>query len=1204
VKHHARKSSAVPSKSSDDGSGASSGRHPKALLATLTLAIAAFLALTAAPALAREAGASYEVSGAFGSAGTEPGQFKNPGHVAAEPTTGNVLVADSGNGRVQVFAPDGTYLTSFGPGVLTTPVGIAIDQATGAIYVSDSGAEAILKFSSDGAPIPTYTQDLTFASPAQGTGAGQVGSFASAIAVDPSSHDLLVADAGNKRVDRFSAAGTNVASFNGVVSESGSLSKPIDIAVGLAGSVYVVDVEGETVWYGGISHLRRFTASGGADGELATVLPSAVTIDPGNGDILVSGHSKYGEIRVVYNFYGDGTPIGTSSLAPGFSGEGYEGEVRGLAVTGTEAAARLYALYAFDRYEFEPGLEEFFGAPGVEILLPRAIPAVSIEAPSPVASTSAHLNGKVAPGFEAASAFFEYSSDGVNWTATPEQTLAAGPGEETVEADLTLLPNTAYSVRLVAKNDFHTVTSGVETFSTPVSAPLVTDEHTGDRVPTSATLFGKLNAYGLYTTYHFEYGLSTAYGQRAPAGAEGPAGSSFTPRVFAQAITGLQPGTEYHFRLVATNSVGTTDGADATFTTPVEVEAPVRAYEQVSPVDKDGANVEAQRGFQASLDGNRIFYRTNSPISPNCEYEGSGAPYFPLSVGSRDESNWSSYGVDPPIPTERGPSEHGDPVIKIAVTMGVSEDGSESLSASLKKLAPGAGEGDSNLYLRNSATGAYSTILSLPGPAYYQSLAVINAGNNPFWTGTPNFDHVLLSSAQFSEPIVSGTPPGALIDWTNGELRLVSRQPDGTATAGKGLSISDDGSVIVFSATPPGFPAELLVRVDGAPSERIPGSFAGATADGHSVFVTGVELTPDSQPGMISLYRYDVGSGATELLTTMGEDFETYVLATSDENEGQITYPPPPLYAGPNGPSIYFISRSDVAAGGVAGRKNIYAWHDGAVSHVATLEPGRDALHAFRASPDGRYFAFNSPSQLTDYDNSTTACANAGQFENPNPLGCNEVYRYDADTGQLLCASCRPDEAPPTAGSLLRPAEGYIEKGGHHVPRLMLDNGEVFFDTTDPLVAADTNGVRDVYAFNGRQPSLISSGRGDGESVFADASADGSDVFFTTSDRLVGQDDDALVDLYDARIGGGLSAQFPPPPRGECIRDDCKETPNGGPELPFGGSESLSEPAKAPARKRCGKGRHQVKSHGKSHCAKQQKAKRQRKAKSNRRQAR
>src|SRR3978361_1818936 len=103
--------------------------------------------------------------------------------------------------------------------------------------------------------------------------------------------------------------------------------------------------------------------------------------------------------------------------------------------------------------------------------------------------------------------------------------------------------------------------------------------------------------------------------------------------------------------------------------------------------------------------------------------------------------------------------------------------------------------------------------------------------------------------------------------------------------------------------------------------------------------------------------------------------------------------------------------------------------------------------------------------------------------------------------------------------------------------------------------------------------TLISPGNAPLESILADISEDGRDVFFTTAQKLVGQDNDESPDIYDARIGGGLASQNPPPAL-QCLRDDCKATPNAGPELPFGGSEALSGPGnlRTPRRKTRGEG--------------------------------
>jgi hypothetical protein len=82
---------------------------------------------------------------------------------------------------------------------------------------------------------------------------------------------------------------------------------------------------------------------------------------------------------------------------------------------------------------------------------------------------------------------------------------------------------------------------------------------------TTATLTGKINPHGAPTTYFFQYGTTTAYGSRTPnagAGAGAAAVGATAP------IAGLGPNTKYHYRLVAHNSLGTTAGADRSFTTP------------------------------------------------------------------------------------------------------------------------------------------------------------------------------------------------------------------------------------------------------------------------------------------------------------------------------------------------------------------------------------------------------------------------------------------------------------------------------------------------------------------------------------------------------------------------------------------------------------------------------------------------------------
>ncbi|MCD4761061.1 T9SS type A sorting domain-containing protein, partial [bacterium] len=81
----------------------------------------------------------------------------------------------------------------------------------------------------------------------------------------------------------------------------------------------------------------------------------------------------------------------------------------------------------------------------------------------------------------------------------------------------------------------------------------------------SATLNGTVNPNGLATDYHFEWGLTSGYGNSTPVIA---AGSSTSPVNVNAGITGLTGGgTLYHFRLVAVNSDGTSYGKNKTFST-------------------------------------------------------------------------------------------------------------------------------------------------------------------------------------------------------------------------------------------------------------------------------------------------------------------------------------------------------------------------------------------------------------------------------------------------------------------------------------------------------------------------------------------------------------------------------------------------------------------------------------------------------------
>src|SRR4051812_6725386 len=97
-----------------------------------------------------------------------------------------------------------------------------------------------------------------------------------------------------------------------------------------------------------------------------------------------------------------------------------------------------------------------------------------------------------------------------------------------------------------------------------VPPPVVTTGAASNVTKSSADVSGFVNPERLATTYHFEYGTTTAYGSSTPTANAG-AGTADVPAT--STLTGLAPGTTYHYRLVATNAAGTTPGADMAFAT-------------------------------------------------------------------------------------------------------------------------------------------------------------------------------------------------------------------------------------------------------------------------------------------------------------------------------------------------------------------------------------------------------------------------------------------------------------------------------------------------------------------------------------------------------------------------------------------------------------------------------------------------------------
>jgi hypothetical protein len=150
----------------------------------------------------------------------------------------------------------------------------------------------------------------------------------------------------------------------------------------------------------------------------------------------------------------------------------------------------------------------------------------------------------------------------------------------------------------------------------------------------------------------------------------------------------------------------------------------------------------------------------------------------------------------------------------------------------------------------------------------------------------------------------------------------------------------------------------------------------------------------------------------------------------------------------------------------------------------------------------------------------------------------------------------------------------------------------VFFQTRDALVPSDTNGLLDVYEYEGGRVYLISSGTSSFESNLEDASESGDDVFFRSNQQLVPQDTrEGLIVIYDARVAGGFPAPASPP---ACTTADACRTPvspqpsiYGAPSSQtFSGAGNLTPPSEVkpkkkskPKKKACKRNKHK-----RAHC--------------------
>jgi sugar lactone lactonase YvrE len=540
----------------------------RALLATIAL----LAALASAPQVASAAelrlpSVFSPITGA-GSSVT----IHRPSGIGVDETSGNVFLADGGEGNaLQILGAEGGapadlvspfQISGFAFGY--EPSGSAVDNSAtspskGTVYVVDVQHSRVEKYVRNGT-----TEHYE--------AAGQLNPSSGVLFREPlgatvdTNGNLFVADYGSRSVVKFSPAGTQLAR----IGTESTVGPPSSVAVDSAGDLFVQGYGGNAVY--------KYPANGA--GEIESSIFTKV-VDSGSTGIAV----QPGTNTLFVALGNHVTEYDATTLAKmGEFGYGTLGETARLAINGS-----TNRVYVSDTGKANVAV---FGAPVV-------VPDVTVGPPASVGHTDATLTGHVDPvgAGNVTACEFEYGTTTVYSLGSVPCSPAASGG-----SPFTGPTETTYHYRLVATNANGTNASADSTL-TPHAVKETATNPVTNLAATSATLNGSFDPDNLETHYYFEYGESTSYGEVVPVGSPpGEMSSTTAPGTLpvSKDIGGLVFGETYHFRLVASNSLGTSAGEDRTFTT----STPPAVDASVSDVHSDSALIH----FQVNPDGLETTY--------------------------------------------------------------------------------------------------------------------------------------------------------------------------------------------------------------------------------------------------------------------------------------------------------------------------------------------------------------------------------------------------------------------------------------------------------------------------------------------------------------------------------------------------------------------------------------------------------------------
>jgi hypothetical protein len=1043
--------------------------------------------------------------------GTPNGSFSSACTTAVNDVNGDVYVADSGSDVVFVFGALGNYLSTMNgsapPASSVTPGGsfgkgagavhVAVDQSSGDVYVSDSSHGVVDRFSSAG----VYLSQLTgFSSP-------------SGVASDASG-DVYVADQGLGVVDEFNSAGTQVGQITGSGVPGGSFGSLTGVAVDAAGHVYVAD-RGRRV-------VDEFDALGAFVGQV-TGTPSAFFNEPEGvavnaaGDLYVADNSYWNSPGVVDVF-------GPSASGPFIAGE----PASSVTSTSVTLRAQVNPNGQDTTYYFQYGASSSYAvsvpvAPGADIGSGSGYQAVSQVIGGLAPGTSYHYR-VVAVNSALETSYGPDQLFGTNVTPGAPPSYSSSPG----------LPD-GRVYEQVSPTDKNGNAAGAGAGG---GSGQREEEYSVASADGDAVLFWASGAVGNASSGLADYfvarrsaaGWSTTSALPRPTSGEisvfsSPsvmlASADLSHVAFQQASengTGFGfPGIGKGYQLYL---AGSDPLAQPAWLSQPTIPAPIQNGQApwLAGASPDLSTVYfGEDGTLLPQDASRTPYagkQSNSYINPSAAglYEWKNGVLMP--AGVLPDGSVDPFGA---VPAAEALAYNTSPTLVVAEDLNnqVSTDGSRAFFVSpdpsfCAQNSPVCGGDQPELYARvTAADGSQSTVL-------VSKSAV---------TGRPAPHGPL----QIRNPRVSTIDPG-----------------DGTVQPY--VYASPDGSRAFFES--------MDQLTSDAPNGSSVKAYDFDLTTGSLAYLPGVaDLPPESASA-------DVGGplGPSSILVSSLDGSDLIFVRYPAGGVPQLEL----WRSGPSGGTVIPISQLPPSPA-----------HEKEYSESREPRPGGMAFVAARATADGSVFMFETDSSLPGFNNAPgydeiyryDAAANTLSCVSCPPAGITPSGNASFSENNVL--------RPPLNGQLsgwLNAGRGMSADGS----RIFFDTPDPLVpqDTNTRPTEEQNSGATtrrygaDVYEWENGKIYLLSSGTGVKDSLLLDSSASGNDVFFATTDGLVAGDTDGGYDVYDARVP--RPGDVPLPSAVPCQGDVCQGPPRVPSLLGASPSETFSgpgNPAPLPAAK-------------------------------------